>query len=271
VLAASGSTYSLENDAVFDGISRPGVRLVSFAPILKHGVFPLAEILTLLLSISESAAGGPVEIEFAANTGAAHDRPAEFAFLQIRPLALTRELADLDVGVAARSTLVCESARVLGHGRVDTLYDVVVVDSQRFDAARSREVASEIGRVNAELVAAERPYLLIVVGRLGSSEPTLGVPVAWHQISGARVIVEAGFRDFSVTPSQGSHFFQHLMTFGVGYFTVNPEAGEGFVDWAWLAAQPARSASLGVRHLRFAAPLVVKMNGRDHQGAISKP
>ena len=160
---------------------------------------------------------------------------------------------------------------MLGHGRLDDLYDAVVVDSARFGVTRSQEIAAEIGRLNAQLEAGATPYLLIVVGRLGSSEPTLGVPVVWDQIAGARAIVEAGFRDFKVTPSQGSHFFQHLMTFRVGYFTVNPEAGEGFVDWAWLASQPALSDQHAVRHLRFASPLSVRMNGKDHRGVIVKP
>jgi CheY-like chemotaxis protein len=270
-LAAIGSTYSPENDAVFDGISRPGVRLVSFAPILKHEVFPLAEILRLLLEISEQGTGGPVEIEFAANVAVPRGQPAEFAVLQIRPLALARELAELDLGRHDQAELVCHSEAVLGHGRVDDLHDVVVIDSHRFGAGRSQEIATEIGRLNAVLTAAGVPYLLVGVGRLGSSEPTLGLPVTWNQIDGARVIVEAGFRDFKVTPSQGSHFFQHLMTLRVGYFTVNPEAGEGFVDWDWLAAQPARSERSGVRHLRFASPLAVKMNGKDHRGVIVKP
>jgi hypothetical protein len=270
-LAAVGSTYSPENDAVFDGISRPGVRLVSFAPILKHDVFPLAEILTLLLEIGERGTGGPVEIEFAVNIAVPRGRPAEFAFLQLRPLALARELAELDLGRHTRASLVCQSDAVLGHGRIDDLRDVIVVDSPRFDAARSQEIAAEIGRLNASLAASHVPYLLIVVGRLGSREPTLGVPVTWDQISGARAIVEAGFRDFKVAPSQGSHFFQHLMALRIGYFTVNPEAGEGFVDWDWLAAQPARSERAGVRHVRVAQPLVVKMNGKDHRGVIVKP
>jgi len=270
VLAAVGSTYSPENEAVFDGISRPGVRLVSFAPILKHGVFPLAEVLERLLDLSEQGVGGPVELEFAANL-AGDGRVAEFAVLQLRPLAFTRETAALDVEAADPSALVCRSDAVLGHGRVDDLYDAVVVDSARFGVTRSQEIAAEIGRLNAQLGAAAKPYLLIVVGRLGSSEPKLGVPVVWDQIAGARAIVEAGFRDFKVTPSQGSHFFQHLMTFRVGYFTVNPEAGEGFVDWAWLAAQPALSDQHAVRHLRFASPLSVRMNGKDHRGVIVKP
>ena len=136
---------------------------------------------------------------------------------------------------------------MLGHGRLDEIRDAVVVDSQRF-AARSQEIAAEIGRLNAELMHAGLPYVLIVVGRLGSSEPTLGVPV-----------------------TQGSHFSQNLVTFHVGYFAVNPEAGEGFVNWTWLAAQPAVRERSGVRHLRLAAPLTVKMNGQEHRGVIVKP
>jgi CheY-like chemotaxis protein len=267
-LAAVGSTYSPENDAVFDGIARPGVRLVSFAPILKHGLFPLADLVAELLTISEQGVGGPVELEFAANL-AGGGRPAEFALLQVRPLAFSRDTAALALDVDAGSTLLCRSDLVLGHGRVDDVRDLVVLDPSRVGAARSQEIATEIGRLNAALVGAGRPYVLIAVGRLGSSEPTLGVPVVWDQIAGARAIVEAGFRDFKVTPSQGSHFFQHLMTFRVGYFTVNPEAGEGFLDWDWLAAQPAETTRAGVRHLRLDAPLSIRMNGQDHRGVMT--
>jgi len=270
-LDAVGSTYSPGNDAIFDGIGRPGPRLVSFAPILKHGVFPLAEILTEILKVAEEATGGPVEIEFAANATPWQDRTADFALLQLRPLPLARQFAELDVDGYADASLVCRSPSVLGHGRVDGVRDLVVIDSTRFGAARSQELAAALGRLNADLVDARLPYVLIGVGRFGSSEPTLGVPVTWDQISGARVVVEAGFHDFRVTPSQGSHFFQHLMTFNVGYFTVNPELGEGFVDWDWLAAQPAVGERAGIRHLRLDAPLVVKMNGREHQGVIVKP
>jgi hypothetical protein len=270
VLSAVGSTYSPENDAIFDGISRPGVRLVSFAPILKHGLFPLAEILANVLDASEQGVGGPVELEFAANLGDREHAP-EFALLQVRPLSFSRETAELDLGVDDPAAILCESDAVLGHGRIDDLLDVVVLDSARFGATRAKEIATEIGRVNTELVSAGTPYLLVVVGRLGSSEPTLGVPVVWDQIAGARAIVEAGFHDFKVTPSQGSHFFQHLMTFRVGYFTVNPEAGEGRVDWPWLAAQPSLSEHANVRHIRLKSPISVRMNGRDHRGVIVKP
>ncbi|MEW6321855.1 MAG: PEP/pyruvate-binding domain-containing protein [Acidobacteriota bacterium] len=270
-LVSVGSTYSAENDAIFDGIGRPGPRLVTFAPILKHRVFPLAEILAAVLELAEQASGGPVEIEFAATATPWRGQPPEFALLQLRPLALTREFAELDVGRYSDLSLVCRSSSVLGHGRIDDVRDLVVIDSTRFGSARSQELAAALGRINASLADAGRPYILIGVGRFGSSEPTLGLPVQWDQISGARVVVEAGFRDFRVTPSQGSHFFHHLMTFNVGYFTVNPERGEGFVDWDWLAAQPAAGEEAGVRHVRVERPFVVEMNGRDHQGVIAKP
>jgi hypothetical protein len=159
---------------------------------------------------------------------------------------------------------------VLGNGTVE-LHDLVMVDFERYDRMQSRAVAQQIARYNAELMAEERPYLLIGVGRWGSADPWLGIPVTWEQIAGARVIVESGLRDIRVSPSQGSHFFQNLTSFQVGYFTVNPEVGEGFVRWDWLAAQPAESERRTVRHLRFEQPLLVQMNGRKQQGVIYKP
>ena len=128
-----------------------------------------------------------------------------------------------------------------------------------------------IARFNAILLAARKPYLLIGVGRWGSADPFLGVPVTWDQIAGARAIVEAGFADVRVTPSQGSHFFQNLAAGNVGYFTVNPEAGEGVVDWAWLAAQPAVAETAFVRHVHFDQPVLIGIDGRTHAGYIAKP
>ena len=170
-----------------------------------------------------------------------------------------------------RASLVCESSRVLGHGRVPDLQDVLVVDSHRFDRSRSREVADAVAWFNSHLRDRNLPYLLIGVGRWGSNDPWLGIPVEWDEISGARVIVEAGFRDFRVTPSQGSHFFQNLVAFQVGYFTVNPDAGEGTLDWDWLAAQPAVEERDCVRHLHFPEPLLVVMSSKQSRGLIFKP
>ncbi len=270
-LFALGSTYSAENQVIYDGLSRPGVRLVTFAPILKHGVFPLASILSVLLEVGSQGMNRPAEIEFATCLSGDPNRPHEFGFLQMRPLVLARETENLDLDEAPPAALLCRSSRVMGNGSVDTIQDVVVVDFHQFDRSGSRAAAEEIARFNTALQAEKRPYLLIGVGRWGSTDPWLGIPVSWDQISGARVIVESGFRDFRVTPSQGSHFFQNLTSFQVGYFTVNADAGEGSIDWEWLATQPAANERSFVRHLRFSSPLVVKMNGRKNQGLIYKP
>ena len=270
-LDAVGSTYSADNDRITEGIGRPGVRLVTFAPILNYGVFPLAGLLDELIHDGENAFGQPVEIEFAVRLPRQRGEFAEFGFLQIRPLVLARESEELQIESVDRAELVAQSNKVLGNGRVDNLQDVVVVDSQRFERGQSQEVARQVAYFNAKLAAENRPYLLVGVGRWGSNDPWLGIPVEWDEISGARVIVEAGFRDFRVTPSQGSHFFQNLSAFQVGYFTVNPDLGEGMVDWEWLASRVAEEERGCVRHLRFAEPVTVRMNGHVGTGVILKP
>ncbi len=265
------STYSPDNHAVYDGMGRAGMPLVSFAPILKHGAFPLAPILDEIMKISEDAFARPVEMEFAVRLARHEGEPAEFAILQVRPLSLLPPGESPAWDEVDPSRILCQSATVLGNGRVEDLRDVVVVDERRFERARSQEVAQEVAEWNARLTAEGKRYLLIGVGRWGSQEPWLGIPVKWEQISGARVIVEAGFRDLRIAPSQGSHFFQNLTAFQVGYFTVNPDAGEGRVDWQWLWEQPAATAKGCVRHLSFSSPLVVTMDGQTGRGMILKP
>jgi len=270
-LHAVASTYSADNQAVYDGLSRPGPRVVTFAPMLKHEMFPLASILELLVRAGEDALGNPVEIEFAVRLPRTDNEPSEFGFLQIRPLTLARDHQDLSIGDVDSSQLICQSTKVLGNGRIENLHDIVVVDSQRFERSRSQEVARAVAHFNATLSAENRPYLLIGVGRWGSNDPWLGIPVEWDEISGARAIVEAGFHDFRVTPSQGSHFFQNLTAFQIGYFTVNPDAGEGAIDWPWLAEQAAVEEQGCVRHLQFSQPLRIVMNSKTSQGVIFKP
>ena len=269
-LHAVASTYSADNHAVYDGLSRPGARVVTFAPMLKLGMFPLAPILEVLVRSGEDALGNPVEIEFAVRLPRGEE-PAEFGFLQIRPLTPARDHQDLTIEDVDSSQILCRSSKVLGNGRIENLHDIVVVDSQRFERSRSQEVAKAVAHFNGALNAENRPYLLIGVGRWGSNDPWLGIPVEWDEISGARAIVEAGFRDFRVTPSQGSHFFQNLTAFQVGYFTVNPDAGEGSVDWEWLADQAAVEEQECVRHLNFSQPIRVVMNSKISQGVIFKP
>lgn len=270
-LAAVGSTYSLENHTVSDGIARPGMRLVSFAPVLKHQEFPLAGLLERLLEIGRSGTGTEVEIEFAVNLSVPAGEPPEFGFLQMRPLAHTVDMESLEIGEMPEADLVCGSRSVLGHGKITGMRDLVVVDYHRFDRLRSVEVAEQVARINAALQDEGVPYLLIGVGRWGSMDRHLGIPVTWNQIAGARVIVESGFKDLQVTPSQGTHFFQNLTSLNVGYFTVNPQAGEGFIDWDWLAAQPALGETEFVRHIRLTEGVRVTMNGRTGEGVILKP
>ncbi|MDP6540008.1 MAG: PEP/pyruvate-binding domain-containing protein [Planctomycetota bacterium] len=264
-----GSTYTADDHRIVDGISRAGVRLVTFAQILKHGAFPLPELLSELLARSAEGTGAPVEIEFAGNLGRPGRRP-RFAFLQLRPMALSKEGAEVEIGEPSEEELVCRSHRVLGNGRLDGLRDVVVVDRSRFDRQRTWEVAGEVAALDATLRARETPYVLVGLGRWGSADPSLGIPVTWNQIAGARVIVETGFEDLRVAPSQGTHFFQNLTSCHVGYFTVNPDLGDGLLAWDWLSTVDAESETTFLRHLRLDAPLVVKMDGRTGDGVILK-
>jgi hypothetical protein len=266
-----GSTYSPENETVYDGISRSGRRVVTFAPILKHKVFPLPEILDLVLEMGTWGMGTPVEIEFAVGMEVAPGLPKDFAFLQIRPLVLSREIEELRLPDIPPEDILCRSSHVLGNGSFRGIHDIVVVDIERFDRTRSKETAMQIAELNARLIGRRRPYVLIGVGRWGSMDPWLGVPVTWDQINGACAIVESGFRDFDVTPSQGSHFFQNITSFRVGYFTVSDMAHTGFIDWEWLRAQPAEAEFEHARHLHFEDPLTVRINGQSNLGIIMKP
>ena len=265
------STYSPENDTVHDGLSRAGTRLVSFAPILRQKLFPLPQLIDLLLDMGSWGMGTPVEIEFAVSMSVAPGQPKEFGLLQMRPLVLSRETEELNIDDIAQERLICQSHQVLGNGALRDIFDIVVVDIERFERSKSREVAAEVTAMNAKMLSLGRPYLLIGVGRWGTLDPWLGIPVKWDQISGAKAIIEAGLKDMDVTPSQGSHFFQNITSFMVGYFTVNARAQEGFVDWKWLTQQPAVEEIEFVRHLQFTKPVVVKMNGHLNKGIILKP
>lgn len=267
----AGSTYSVENDAVYDGISRSGQRVVTFAPILKHGVFPLADILDLLLEVGTWGMGVPIEIEFAVNMKVPPGKPKEFCMLQMRPLVISHEHDELDIENVQKDELICFSNQVLGNGVIDKIFDIIYVDINKFDRAKSKDVAQEVSSINSKLVDEKRPYLLIGVGRWGSLDNWLGIPVTWDQISGASAIVESGFKDFAVTPSQGSHFFQNITSFRIGYFTVNSNTQNSFIDWDWLSAQPHVNELNFTRHIRFENPVVVKINGHKNKGIIIKP
>lgn len=262
-----GSVWSPDNEAFYDGIQRPGLRVVTFAHILKSEAFPLAGLLCRLLDIGRAGMNSPVEIEFAVNL---ESEPKEFAVLQMRPCGTCVERDTVDVSDLPRDELLCYSPHALGNGLIPGLTDVVYVRPEKFDPAHTPQMADEIGALNDDLMAANRPYMLIGPGRWGSSHTWLGIPVNWAQISAARVLVETTLDDFVVELSQGSHFFQNLTSFGIVYLAVNPFSDEGFIDWQWLDAQPAANETGFVRHVRLAQPLEARVNGEVSHAAVLK-
>ncbi|MFT5316264.1 MAG: hypothetical protein ACI9UK_002109, partial [Candidatus Krumholzibacteriia bacterium] len=266
-----GSVYSADNNMIYDGLGRAGTRLVSFAHILKTDLFPLAKIMALLLELGRRTMSTEVEIEFAVVLGDGEMRPHQFGFLQIRPLAAGYTTPDIpDEMMLSADTLVATDV-ALGNGRQDDIYDIVYVPRETFNREKTEAIATEIAEHNRQFVEKGRPYMLVGPGRWGSSDRWLGIPVRWDQISGAGVIVETDLDDFKVTPSEGTHFFQNLTSFQVGYLTVNTTKGESLCDWNWLDEQEATSTGKYTRHVALAEPLTVLIDGRTSQGVVLKP
>ncbi len=266
-----GSIYSAENDVIYDGIYRQGAPLVSFAHILKGDLFPLAEIVKLLLELGRRIMSAEVEIEFAVVLSDDEKRPNQFGFLQIRPLAAGYDAPDIPEELLwSKDALVaCDTA--LGNGRHDNIRDIAYIPRDRFDRARTEAMAAEIGVFNHTMVDSATPYLLLGAGRWGSADRWLGIPVRWDQISGAGVIVETDLEDFKITPSQGSHFFQNLTSFQVGYLTVNTTAGNSQLDWTWLDNQPGEDCGEFIRHIHLEDELGILIDGRTRRGVVLKP
>lgn len=266
-----GSTYSFFNHSIYDGTSRDGKKLFTLAPILKYKTFPLPEILDIVLKMSSWGMGNPVEIEFAVNLSVPKNKQKEFAVVQMRPLDVSTELEELDIEGYEDNELICTSNFVMGNGSNNKITDIIFVHKDEYDRSKSRETATDIGYFNKKLVKLEKEYLLIGVGRWGTLDPWLGIPITWEQISGAKAIVESNFKDFDVEPSQGSHFFQNLTSFKVGYFTVHRNIGSGFIDWDWLSSQKVLEKKGSVTHITLNTPITIKINGRENKGVIIKP
>jgi len=265
-----GSVHSAENDRIYDGLSREGSRLVTFGPILRNKLFPLPQILELLLDMGTWGMGTPVEIEFAVNMTPDQNNLKEFGILQMRPLVINHEVEELTIEDTKKEDIICYSTQVLGNGLINDIKNIVYVDYDKFERSRSIEVAKEVSYFNSKLLEENKPYLLIGVGRWGSLDPWLGIPVTWEQIAGAKVIVESGFKEFSVMPSQGTHFFQNITSFMIGYFTVDSNK-LGHLDWAWLKSQTNTESKVFTKHIELKNPILVKMNGHKNKGIILKP
>ena len=265
------STFDLYDQVINDGVYENGRKLITFSSVLQHGVVPLPEILQMSMKYGAGAMRRPVEIEFACNIN--NDRTCEFYLLQIRPIVDAKEMLDEDVKAIPDSDCLLRSHNSLGHGISEDVVDVVYVKyDDHFSAMNNFYVADDIERINRKFLADGKNYVLIGPGRWGSSDHYLGVPVKWPHISAARVIVEVALKNYNIDPSQGTHFFQNLTSFGVGYFTVDTNTGEGgFVNKEILDAMPAVEETQYVRHVRFEHPMRILMDGKKQEGAVLIP
>ena len=264
------STYDPQDQIIRDGFYEGGRKIVSFANIPQHDMFPLAEVLDKLLKAGQKEMGRPVEIEFAVDIK--DPQFASFYVLQIRPIVDSKEVVHENLEEIALNKTVLFSRNALGNGISNDVFDVVYVKSAAFNAAMNPVIAREIENLNKEFLVAGNNYVLVGPGRWGSSDPWLGIPVKWPHISQARLIVESGMENYRIEPSQGTHFFQNLTSFGVGYFTVNPFLeNDGFFDEAFLNAQPARYETDYIRQVHFNQPLCIKINGKKRMGVVLKP
>ena len=265
------STYDPYDQIIRDGYYPGGRKILSFVNILQHDVFPLADTLDQILRIGQQEMGRPVEIEFAVNMDPSDHTRATFYLLQIRPIVDNKEIMDEDLSLVKNEETILSSTSVLGHGIVGDVQDIIYVKTGAFNSSNNQLIAYEIEKMNRSFTDQEKGYVLVGPGRWGSSDSWLGIPVKWPHISNARVIVECGLENYRVDPSQGTHFFQNLTSFGVGYFTVNPFKGDGWFDEAFLNAQPAVEETEYLRHLRFDAPITIKMDGKKSLGVVLKP
>ncbi len=261
------STYRAQDDKIVYGISEAGPRLIDFAPILKFDLIPLNRLLRELLKVCGETLGTMVEVEFAVTLDEQHGRPARFGFLQVRPMVVSEATVDLRPEELTGSNVLAASETALGNGLLENIRDIVFVKPEKFSVHHSPTVASELERLNHRLRASNCPYLLIGFGRWGTSDPQAGIPVNFGQISGAKVIIESALPETSAMLSQGSHFFHNITSFKVFYFSINP-ADRYQVDWDWLRKQPAVEETEFVRHVRLAAPLTIKVDGRSSRGVI---
>ena len=265
------STFDPYDQVINDGVYETGRKLITFAGVLQHDVVPLPELMQMSMKCGSEAMRRPVEIEFACNIHA--DKTCDFYLLQIRPIVDAKEMLDEDVRAIPDADCLLRSHNSLGHGISEDVTDVVYVKyDDHFSAMNNFYVADDIERINRKFLADGKNYVLIGPGRWGSSDHYLGVPVKWPHISAARVIVEVALKNYNIDPSQGTHFFQNLTSFGVGYFTVDTNTGEGgFVNKEMLDAMPAVEETQYVRHVRFDRPLRILMDGKKQEGAVLHP
>lgn len=261
------STYDPYDMVIRDGIYPGGRKLITFANILQHDVFPLARILQLVQKYGQGEMRRPVEIEFAVNFNA-RTKSGVFYLLQIRPMVDMKADLQEDLNAIPEDRLLLKSENSLGHGIMEDIQDVIYVKTDGYSASNNQLIAYDIEKLNRRFLDEDKHYVLVGPGRWGSSDTWLGIPVKWPNISAARVIVEAGLTNYRVDPSQGTHFFQNLTSFGVGYFTINAYMNDGIYNQALLDSMPAVEETKFLRWVRFERPLTVKMDGKKKIGVV---
>jgi hypothetical protein len=257
------SDYFLHSEnRIRESYDPAGHPVLTFAPVLKYDLFPLAPMLDDVLTLGQEGIGSPVELEFAVNLKACSGGPPEFVLLQLRPMTARPELLQVDIRAEEVRRAFCVSSQALGNGEKTEIADIVFVKPEAFDAGRTPEIAREIGQLNAALMAEQRKYLLIGPGRWGSADRWLGIPVSWAEICGVGAMVETTAAELKADPSQGSHFFHNITTLDITYCTVNPDKGDR-LDWAWLGARLRAAETRYVARVRLEEPFVIKADGRS--------
>lgn len=264
------STYDPYDMVIRDGIYPGGRKVITFANILQHDVFPLPRLLQLAQKYGQGEMRRPVEIEFAVNFDA-NNKTGVFYLLQIRPMVDIKADLDEDLSLIPEDKIILKSENSLGHGAMDDICDIVYVKTDGYSASNNQLIAYDIEKLNKRFLDEGKHYVLVGPGRWGSSDTWLGIPVKWPNISAARIIVEAGLTNYRVDPSQGTHFFQNLTSFGVGYFTINAFMNDGIYNQEFLNSLPAVEETQYLRWVRFKSPLIVKMDGKKKLGIVALP
>ena len=261
---------SFAQPAAAKGTPEGGRKIISLCGLFQHGILPFPQLLQMSMRYGEEGMRRPVEIELACNVN--DDRTGEFYLLQIRPIVDSKQVLDQDLSKINDDHCLLRAYHSLGHGISDDITDVVYVKTdEHFSAANNVTIAEQIERINRRFLEEGKNYILIGPGRWGSSDFWLGIPVKWSHISAARVIVEAGLENYRIDPSQGTHFFQNLTSFGVGYFTINPYNNDGIFRKDILDAMPAVDETEYVRQVRFDTPVTIMMDGMKQEGVVLLP
>jgi len=267
----AASTFDMQNNVLREGTIHKGKKVITFANIIKHKIIPLDKILSDLLEIGQKEMGNPIEIEFAIDLNKKKDEPLIFNFLQIRPIVSNDQENDFDLDQVSMDNALIYSDSALGNGIIDDVFDLVYVKPESFSSLKSKEIANEMIKINEQFKKEGKNYVLVGPGRWGTADPSLGIPVKWAQISQARLIVESGLENYRIDPSQGTHFFQNLTSFRVGYFTINPYINEGHFDLDFLKKSKALYENEFIRHVRFQNPIKIQIDGRSSRGVVLKP